>query len=350
MREIYVAYSRILEEIAFTPFSLRDAWTRRIKLFYEEYMPRLEKKIPIRKVPIQEITREEILMAHDPEYVDFVQRKSKESKGFLDYGDTPAYPNVFDDAMKAVAATLTLAKTLLQEPGIGFNPNGGFHHARRRSAGGFCVFNDLAVAALWLRKQGVGRIAIVDIDAHHGDGTQQILYGEDILKISLHGYGYGFYPGTGWIDELGEGRGLCRNINIPVPLGSGDDVFRMALEEMITPQLEAYKPEFLILQAGVDGHVGDPLADLKFTENSYLRFAKKIHELADQIPVLVTGGGGYVPDTVARIWSLELAVFAGINPGEFMTGESETTSSDVILTTVRDRLQWLKNNLKDCIV
>ncbi|MGC9096980.1 MAG: acetoin utilization protein AcuC [Infirmifilum sp.] len=348
MREVYVAYSEELTRISFTPASLRENWTRRIRLFYEEFLPRLERRLPVSRVPVEPATEKELLLAHDPEYVDFVKQKSREGRGLLDYGDTPAYPQVFEAALKAVGSTLTLARLLREKPGIGFTPNGGFHHARRRAAGGFCVFNDLAVAALWLRSQGVGRIAIVDIDAHHGDGTQQILYSEDVLKISVHGYGYGFYPGTGWIDELGDGQGLCKNINIPVPLGSGDDVFKLALEEIIVPQLEHYKPEFLIIQAGVDGHDGDPLTDLRFTENSYIRFAESISSIARNIPVLVTGGGGYVPETVARIWALELALMAGGDAREFTVGEVESSSSMAAVNALRDRLNWLKNKLEEC--
>ncbi|QOJ78147.1 acetoin utilization protein AcuC [Infirmifilum lucidum] len=349
MLQVFIAYSEDLERIAFMPPSLKEAWTGRIKLFYREYVPQLGEVLPLERVEPSTISEEELLRAHDKEYIDFVKRKSIEGMGLLDYGDTPAYPGVFENALETISATLTLAQKLLVKGGVGFNPNGGFHHARRRSAGGFCVFNDLAVAALWLREKGLERIAIVDIDAHHGDGTQQILYSSDILKISIHGYGYGFYPGTGWIDELGEGVGYCRNINIPLPLGSGDDAFIIALREVVESLLSSYDPQFLIIQGGADGHRGDPLTYLNFTENSYIRFASLISRLASRgVPVLVTGGGGYVPSTVARIWALMIAGIAGSGAERFLTGDEETESGRVLLGIVEDRLSWLKNKIDEC--
>ncbi len=349
MHQVFIAYTEDLENISFTPPSLREVWTSRIRLFYREYVPRLGEALPLERIKPSPISEEELLRAHDREYIDFVKRKSIEGRGLLDYGDTPAYPGVFENALKTTSATLTLAQKLLVEGGIGFNPNGGFHHARRRSAGGFCVFNDLAVAALWLREKGIKRIAIVDIDAHHGDGTQQILYSSDILKISIHGYGYGFYPGTGWIDELGEGAGYCRNINIPLPLGSGDDAFTIALREIVEPLLDSYDPQFLIVQGGVDGHRGDPLTDLNFTENSYLRFADLVSRLASRgVPVLITGGGGYVPGTVARIWALMIARVAGSSAERFLVKDEETESGRALLGIVNDRVSWLKKKIEEC--
>jgi len=346
---VFVAYAEELKQIAFTPPSLQDAWTTRIKLFYSVRLPQLEESLVVQRVEPSPIGEEELLRAHDRDYIEFVKRKSTEGKGLLDYGDTPAYPGVFEDALTTTAATLTLARRLLLEGGVGFNPNGGFHHARRRSAGGFCVFNDLAVTALWLRERGVERVAIIDIDAHHGDGTQQILYSTDVLKISVHGYGYGFYPGTGWIDELGEGAGYCRNFNIPVPLGSGDDVFVRVLEEVITPLVDAYRPGFLIIQAGVDGHRGDPLADLNYTEHSYMHFASFVTRYAaGGTPVLVTGGGGYVPSTVSRVWALVLSRIAGGDASPFLVGDERTASSEDIMSLVEDRVAWLKEKIREC--
>lgn len=344
-----IAFSEELKRIAFTPLSLREAWTRRIEIFYEEYLPLLEQLTPVTRVEPLVVSKEELLRAHDAEYIEFVAEMSRRGKGFLDYGDTPAYPGVFEDALKAVSATFTLAAHLLEKGGVGFNPNGGFHHARRRSAGGFCVFNDLALTALWLRERGVKRVAIIDIDAHHGDGTQQILYREDILKVSIHGYGYGFYPGTGWIDELGEGRGHCMNVNIPVPVSSGDDVFEIVLEKIVERILHSYEPEFLILQAGVDGHEGDPLTSMRLTEKSYVRFAKLISLFRERgVPVLVTGGGGYVPETVARIWTLMLAVIVGASPEKFLLGTRGTKSSEQEFKIALDRVMWLERSLEKC--
>ncbi len=331
-------------DIAFTPPALRGAWTRRVKIFVERYLPVLEER-GVEVVEPRPVEPGLLEAVHDREYIEYVKRASERGQGWLDYGDTPAYPGVFEDALLAVSGSVTCASGIRGGEAC-FNPQGGFHHARRRSAGGFCVFNDVALSALLLSRRG--RVAVVDVDAHHGDGTQEILYETPILKISLHGYGYGFYPGTGWIDELGRGEGRCLNVNIPVPLGSGDDVFEAALG-FIGRVLESYRPDYIVLQGGVDGHVGDPLVGLRYTDNSYWQLGLMLHGyLRGGAGIVVLGGGGYVPEEAARLWALEYSAILWGEDTPLRPTERPTRSEEWIRGVVDDRIRFLSEKLSEC--
>ncbi|MEM2914724.1 MAG: acetoin utilization protein AcuC, partial [Candidatus Bathyarchaeia archaeon] len=166
-------------------------------------------------------TEDELMLIHTKEYINFVKKKSEEGTGYLDYGDTPATKGCFEVASIRVGGSLYGAELIMDgKVDHAFNPGGGFHHARESNAAGFCIFNDVALTVRLLQKKyGVKRIAVVDIDGHHADGTQSILYREPILKISLHRYDGFFYPGTGSLEEYGEGEGKGYNVNIPLPVG-----------------------------------------------------------------------------------------------------------------------------------
>jgi acetoin utilization protein AcuC len=347
--EILVAWHNEYRDISFTPPSLKDRWTGSRRVFYDRFLPLLQSMLPLRIVEVRPIQEDVLLLAHDEKYVSFVREMSRIGVGLLDYGDTPAFPGVYEKALLAVSGTFMLADLLRERGGIGFNPQGGFHHARRSSAGGFCVFNDIAIAARHLSRNGVQRIAIVDIDAHHGDGTQEILYRDAILKISSHGYGYGFYPGTGWIDELGEGEGQCRNINLPMPFPGGDDVFRLVLA-FIDEILERYRPDFIIVQAGGDAYKGDPLVGLRLTDNSYYAFSLMLSRYASKgIPILMTGGGGYQPEVVARLWALMLACVSGKCIKELGPIDRETVSEPGIVKAMQSRIEHLRKKTAECL-
>lgn len=350
-----IAFRDEYTKIGFTPPQLLGAWTGRVRRFIELYRDAgLDSTYRIMEP--RPCPRDYLLLAHDGSYVKYVEEMGKRGVGYLDYGDTPAYPSVYDKARLAVGGTVTLLELLVSgEIKIGFNPQGGFHHARRGSAAGFCVFNDLAIGSLLLRERGVRRVAIVDIDGHHGDGTQQILYSEPILKISIHKYAPYFFPGTGNVDELGDGGGYGYAINIPLPEGSGDDVFQYCLREVVIPVLESYGPQVLLLQMGADGHIGDPLVGLRYTDKSYASFAEAMRRIAVKYcngRLLGAGGGGYDPDATSRMWALMLAIVAGESPpleaAEILEdGIEETKSSPGVWKLVVGRVKFLKKALGD---
>ncbi|MEM3832859.1 MAG: acetoin utilization protein AcuC [Thermoprotei archaeon] len=251
-----------------------------------------------------------ISLVHTNDYINFVKHMSNLGYGYLDYGDTPATKGIYEGAAHRVGGSVTAAKLIADGLYLhAFNFGGGLHHAKPSNAAGFCVFNDIAIAVRYLQKSyNYKRIAIVDIDGHHGDGTQEIFYNEaTTLKISLHKYGYGFYPGTGWYNELGADEGYGYTINIPLIGYTNDDTYLYAINEIVLPLLIYYKPEIIVMQFGADGHVNDPLVGLSLTTRTYSEVARIIHKLSHEISngkLLVLGGGGYNPDDTARCWSL----------------------------------------------
>lgn len=268
-------------------------------------------------------TEEDLQLVHSHEYIRTVKEKCASGSGYLDYGDTPARRGVYEASCAKVGGSILGADLIMRgDVEHAFNVGGGLHHARRSSAAGFCVFNDVAIAARHLQKRhGLKRIAIVDVDGHHGDGTQWIFYKEPILTISLHRYGGGFfgrfYPGTGAVDEIGEDRGKGYSVNIPLPVGTSDRAYLEAFNEIVPPLIESYKPEILLNQFGVDTHYQDPLVGLSLTTKSYVEVSATLHRLAHEFSdgrYLIFGGGGYEPSNVSRCWALMFITVAGAKP------------------------------------
>jgi acetoin utilization deacetylase AcuC-like enzyme len=155
------------------------------------------------------------------------------------------------------------------------------HHAERERAMGFCLLGNVAIAARALQAQGVERIAIVDWDVHHGNGTQHAFEAErDVLFASLHQFP--FYPGTGALDEHGAGEGLGATLNLPLPAGCGDAEYASVFERVLLPVLRAFRPEFLLVSAGFDAHAADPLAAMRLSTRAYPWFCARLREVADE--------------------------------------------------------------------
>ena len=258
-------------------------------------------------------SQEDLRLVHSNEYIQMVKAKCDVGKGYLDYGDTPARKGIYEAASAIVGGSILGADIIMNgKAKHAFNVGGGLHHAKRSNAAGFCVFNDVAIAARHLQhRHGLKRIAIVDVDGHHGDGTQQVFYKEPILTISLHRYGGDFlgrfYPGTGNTDEIGEGEGRGYSVNVPLPQGTFDEAYIEAFKEIVPPILEKYRPEIILNQFGVDTHFADPLVGLSLTTQTYLEVSSILHQLAHKLSggkYLIFGGGGYKLENVARCWAL----------------------------------------------
>jgi acetoin utilization protein AcuC len=248
-----------------------------------------------------------LLRFHTAEYVERVKHQSQTGTGFLDYGDTPAFVGVYEAAALVVGTTLDAVARVLRGPVTrAFVPIAGLHHARRNSAAGFCVFNDIGCAIEALRVvHGVRRIGYVDIDAHHGDG---VLYSfeddPDLIFADLHEDGRYLYPGTGFADETGAGAAAGTKLNIPMPPGADDAAF---LKEW--PRVEEFlhtgKPEIILLQAGADSIDGDPLTHLRYTQATHAHAATRLRVLAEELGhgrIVALGGGGYNRTNLARAW------------------------------------------------
>jgi acetoin utilization protein AcuC len=205
-----------------------------------------------------------------------------------------------------------------EEIQVAFNPVGGFHHAGRDHAEGFCYVNDIAVATIHLLKRGL-RVAFVDIDAHHGNGVQNAFYGDDrVLVISFHQNGKDIYPWSGFENEIGEGRGKGFTVNVPLAPGTDDEIFVPAFEEIVPPLLQAFKPDIVIGELGADTHLADPLSDLNLTNLGYSEVVGRLAGLSPRF--LALGGGGYDLYKTARNWTLAWAVMNGLDPRDEFAG------------------------------
>lgn len=259
-------------------------------------------------------TVDELALFHTPEYIDRVSRMSEEGGGWLDEGDTPAVKGIFEAASDVVGSVLSAVDNIMHgDVRRAFVPIAGLHHAMRDRAGGFCVFNDCAVAVEYLRKKhGLQRIAYIDIDAHHGDG---VFYGfeddPDALFADIHEDGRFLYPGTGAASETGTGRAKDTKLNIPMPPGADDTDFEAAWRR-VEDYLHDAKPEFILLQAGADSLDGDPITHLSYTENAHAAAAAALCRIADEHcegRIIGTGGGGYNRRNVARAWTRVVQAF-----------------------------------------
>ncbi len=249
----------------------------------------------------------ELLRFHDRAFLDRMRSLSEVGFGYLDHGDTPARRGIFEAARRVSGTTLAAVEAIMtsSEPRA-FLPIAGLHHGRRSAAAGFCVLNDCGVAVETLKQEyGVERIAYVDIDAHHGDGVYYDFENDPMLAVAdIHEDGRFLYPGTGDADERGLGVAEGTKLNVPMPPGSDDDAFMKAWPAVLE-HLEAFRPQFILLQAGADSIRGDPLTHLEFTPAAHRHAAKSLRSLADRHAdgrLLVMGGGGYDRTNIALTW------------------------------------------------
>jgi acetoin utilization protein AcuC len=267
----------------------------------------------------QPASRDKLALFHDPEYLAALEEANHGSfkDRLIEFGlgtaDCPVFPGVYDYSALVVGATL-LAAELVDRGGydLAFNLAGGFHHAQRRNAEGFCYLNDIVIAIKWLVQKGY-RIAYVDLDAHHGDGVQAAFYDSNrVLTISLHESGKTLFPWTGFETEIGVGEGIGFNINVPLPPQTDDEVFLLAFNGIVPPALAAFEPDIVFALIGADGLLVDLMSHLSLTNNSYAEAVKAIEAISPRCIVL--GGGGYHLNSVSRAWCLAWAVMNGIEP------------------------------------
>ncbi|WP_456468374.1 histone deacetylase family protein [Archaeoglobus sp.] len=224
---------------------------------------------------------EDVLEVHTKEYIDFLREESKRG-GIIDW-DTNIPVGVFDRALLAAGGAIRAAKAVLNEECRNafamIRPPG--HHAKPHIGAGFCYLNNMAIMVKWLLKKGFERVAILDWDAHHGDGTQEIFYSDDrVLFISTHQMP--LYPGTGYPEECGVGRGEGYTVNIPLPPGTGDEGYMMVVDEIIQPVVDEFQPEFIAVSAGQDNHFTDPITSLALTARGYAEMMRRAVEMAEK--------------------------------------------------------------------
>ncbi|MHA1978702.1 MAG: acetoin utilization protein AcuC [Candidatus Hodarchaeales archaeon] len=270
-----------------------------------------------------EASEEDLLRYHSKNYIKMVKSLSKAGDGYygrygLGTGDCPVFPEMHESSCLIVGGTLEGTKRIMnKEVDQAFSLMAGLHHAFEERAAGFCYYNDAVVAINYLQEEcGIERVLYIDTDVHHGDGVLNAFYSsKNVLGLSIHESPQFLFPGTGLSDEIGKEEGVGYTVNIPLFPGTWDDLYIDLFERSIPCIWTEYDPEFIIWQCGADGHFGDILGHLNLTTNLYNYLGKRISELSNTSSakgrLLLLGGGGYNPDSVARVWMATLAGITG---------------------------------------
>ena len=262
---------------------------------------------------------ENLKLVHEPDHITLAKQCCASGGGLLDIGDTVVCPESFEVALLAVggavkAVNLVMARKF-QNSFAFVRPPG--HHAGPYYAMGFCVFNNVAIAASHLlRNFNLDRILILDIDAHHGNGTQEIFYDtNNVLYISLHQDPTAF-PSTGFADEVGKKDGLGYTVNIPFPFHVDDQIYLQAVNRIVVPIVEQYKPQFIFVSVGFDTHYTDPVGELSLSAFGFLETFTRALDLASQFSMgklVAVLEGGYSLNFLGRMATVAVAKMAGVS-------------------------------------
>ncbi len=277
-----------------------------------------------RKLDLREAREEELARVHTQPYLADLERVVPGKSGWLD-GDTYFSPQTWRAALCAAGAAVDVTAAVLDGSArrglVLARPPG--HHAEADRAMGFCLLNNVAVAAAAARAGGVSRVAIFDWDVHHGNGTQHMFEADpDVLYASTHQYP--FYPGTGAVGEVGVGDGIGATVNAPLPAGCGDAEYAAAFDQVIGPALRRHKPELILVSGGFDPFADDPLAEMKVTVDGFRRLASEVCAIADEVcggRVVCVLEGGY---DLAGLGASVAGVFESLvaEPGAYTSSQA----------------------------
>jgi acetoin utilization deacetylase AcuC-like enzyme len=274
------------------------------------------------------VARSVLEAIHPPSHVELIERVAARGGAQID-ADTVVSAGSFVAALHAAGGAVSLVDRLLSGSApTGFSihrPPG--HHAETGRAMGFCLFNNVAVAARHaLDAHGLERVMVIDWDVHHGNGTNDIFHAEPrVLFCSIHQSP--LYPGTGPASDVGSGPGRGFTVNLPVEPGAGDAEFRSLIDHVVVPLARSYAPQLLLVSAGYDAHVEDPLADCRVTDAGYGAMARSLRDLAAQlgIPVGAVLEGGYALDALARGVAVTMEVLGGVAATDGTVGVADVS-------------------------
>ncbi len=270
--------------------------------------------------------KSEVCAVHSQEHYNYIRSLCEAGGGNIGM-DTYVTSESFEVALLAAGGAIKAVDLAAQE-GYAFalvRPPG--HHATRDQAMGFCLFNNAAIAACYALEQGIAKkVLILDIDVHHGNGTQDIFYSSpQVLFISLHQHP--LYPGTGYVEELGEGEGRGYTVNIPLPPGTGDESYLRALEEIAVPIAEQFSPDLLLVSAGYDTAKEDPLGGMLLSQGSYWQIGRVVKTLCSKIALTLEGG--YSLTALSRGVYATLAGLSGIEVKKTQSEETTLVRAEV---------------------
>ena len=283
-----------------------------------------------------------IARVHDPAYIESVRTMAEHGGGWLDM-DTAVSPDSYQAALLAAGAGLMAVDRALRTGQKAFllvRPPG--HHACPKQGMGFCLFNNIAIAAAHaLEERGLERVLIVDWDVHHGNGTQTMFYGEPrVLFFSMHEAGH--YPGTGMAREIGSGAAAGYTVNVPLQPAEGDGAVLQAFDTLLLPLARAFQPQLVLVSAGYDPQAGDPLGDLRFSRTSFQWMAARLVRLAEETGAagpLCFLEGGYSLDMLAASVVATVKGLGGEEP-EFQPSVSADERADVRETLEEIKPYW----------
>lgn len=307
----------------------------------DELIPKLD-SFQAEKLDVTPAKHEDIARVHIPRLITGLERVChEEAPCIIDYAPTYVSQTSFEDAMLAAGAILACSRAVANgETDNAFaivRPPG--HHAEPDKAMGFCLFNNVAVAAKDALAQGLERVLVVDYDAHHGNGTQAaFLNDERAAYLSTHQWG--IYPGTGWLEDAPHAR--KRIVDVPLPAYAGDQAFAQVSEAIIKPTVEAFKPEMIFVSAGFDAHWSDPLTSLGLSSAGFFDISKRLVKLADEHcdgKIVFVLEGGYDPTNVANGVEAVFAALAGSGP-EFDAGDPSPRGEPEVESRVKEVREW----------